>query len=308
MAPRGTKRAQQAAAAAATAGTPSSSSVPVALPRVHPPAAPSSAPAKSSRRSRRKQAASPAPSDSRKSSIVSTEPTDRLSPLSSELLALILHHLSPPASRDLPSLVNFALVSKTLLPHVRAHMYRELRIDTRVQAHSLHRSLHGNDTSNAVRAIEADVGVMAKTSSQWMGELGPNGDFDDRFADPPPRDVSGWFLFHSMHSLCGIIGVCRSVLSLTLYLPSDASAWTQSLCASLVDVSRPPTPLHRFEVLIIIPRHIAQAPSHPHQGHGSIDGQEPRSWRLGGHGRRVEASREYEHVERHSGTSLLLSM
>lgn len=47
---------------------------------------------------------------------------------------------------------------------------------------------------------------------------------------------AGWFLFHSMHSLCGIIGSCRTLLTLTLYLPSDASAWTQSLCSSLIDL------------------------------------------------------------------------
>lgn len=39
-----------------------------------------------------------------------------------------------------------------------------------------------------------------------------------------------------MHSLCGIIGSCRTLLHLTLYLPTEASAWTQSLCSSLVDL------------------------------------------------------------------------
>lgn len=39
-----------------------------------------------------------------------------------------------------------------------------------------------------------------------------------------------------MHSLCGIIGSCRLVLNVTLYLPSEAAAWTQSLCASLNDL------------------------------------------------------------------------
>lgn len=39
-----------------------------------------------------------------------------------------------------------------------------------------------------------------------------------------------------MHSLCGIIGSCRTLLTLTLFLPADASAWTQSLCSSLVDL------------------------------------------------------------------------
>jgi hypothetical protein len=39
-----------------------------------------------------------------------------------------------------------------------------------------------------------------------------------------------------MHSLCGIIGSCRSLLSITLYLPADSSAWTQTLCAALMDL------------------------------------------------------------------------
>lgn len=49
---------------------------------------------------------------------------------------------------------------------------------------------------------------------------------------------AGWFLFHSMHSLCGIIGSSRNILTLDLFLPEGATAWTQSLCQSLVDVSR----------------------------------------------------------------------
>lgn len=39
-----------------------------------------------------------------------------------------------------------------------------------------------------------------------------------------------------MHSLCGIIGSCRHLLTLTLYQPADSSAWTNSLCQSFVDV------------------------------------------------------------------------
>ena len=50
----------------------------------------------------------------------------------------------------------------------------------------------------------------------------------------------GWFLFHSMHSLCGIIGSCRHLLSLTLFLPADSAAWTQSLCNSFNDVGDSP--------------------------------------------------------------------
>ncbi|KAM0747401.1 hypothetical protein T439DRAFT_383518 [Meredithblackwellia eburnea MCA 4105] len=142
------------------------------------------------------------------------EPGDKLTPLSSELHALILNHLSPPSHPDLKSLANYSLVSRQLLPHVRIHMYRNLKIDTRTNAHAMHRTLHGNDLNKSVKHITADVGSMAKTSSQWLG----------------------WFLFHSMHSLCGIIGSCRTLLTLTLYLPADGSAWTQSLCSSLVDL------------------------------------------------------------------------
>jgi len=45
-----------------------------------------------------------------------------------------------------------------------------------------------------------------------------------------------------MHSLCGIIGSCRTLLTLTVFLPSDSAAWTQSLCQSLVDLKL----LHTF--------------------------------------------------------------
>lgn len=97
-------------------------------------------------------------------------PQDRLSPLSGELQALILLHLSPPFEPDLKSLFSFSLVNKSLLPHVRLHMYRELKIDTRTNAHAMHRTLHGNDVNKSVKNITADVGAMAKTSSQWLGK------------------------------------------------------------------------------------------------------------------------------------------
>ncbi|GAA5878300.1 hypothetical protein JCM1840_002373 [Sporobolomyces johnsonii] len=152
------------------------------------------------------------------------EPLDRLTPLSAELISLVLAHLTvpPPAASpaalprpDLKSLAQLCLVNKGLLPHARAALYRELQVETRVQAHAVHRTLHGNNEVNkGVRAVTADVGTMAKTSSQWLG----------------------WFLFHSMHSLCGIIGSCRHLLTLTLYLPADSSAWTQSLCNSFNDL------------------------------------------------------------------------
>lgn len=98
------------------------------------------------------------------------ETTDYLSPLSSELLSLILHHLSPASSPSLPSLFNLSLVNKSLLPHVKAHLYRSLKIETRTDAHAMHRTLHGSDVCKAVKKIEADVGAMSKTSSQWVGQ------------------------------------------------------------------------------------------------------------------------------------------
>ncbi|KAL8281247.1 hypothetical protein RQP46_006281 [Phenoliferia psychrophenolica] len=189
---------------------------------------PSSPPAASSRRSVRRKAGGPPPAaapdspplddgdggDSSDSPEEEPQARDYLSPLSGELLALILLHLSPPLEPDLQSLFHFSLANKSLLPHVRLHMYRELKIDTRTNAHAMHRTLHGNDVNKSVKNITADVGAMAKTSSQWLG----------------------WFLFHSMHSLCGIIGSCRTLLTLTLYLPSEGSAWTQSLCSSLSEL------------------------------------------------------------------------
>lgn len=161
MAPRSTRRAQQAAEDARQLQQQQAAAV--ATPAI-PPLVPPAPPTTSTRRSKRR-----APSPPRKP-VRAPTPTDRLSILSSELLALILSHLSPPASPDLPSLFAFSLVSRSLLPHVRAHMYRELRIDTRVNAHALHRTLHGNDVARVVRGVEADVGRMSKTSSQWVGE------------------------------------------------------------------------------------------------------------------------------------------
>ena len=95
---------------------------------------------------------------------------DRLSFLSSELLAVILHQLSPATAPDLLSLFHFATVSKHLAVHVKTHLYRSLSINTRTDAHAVHRTLHGNDLSRCVKSIEADVGKMAKTSSQWLGQ------------------------------------------------------------------------------------------------------------------------------------------
>ncbi|BGP52290.1 hypothetical protein JCM10450v2_008261 [Rhodotorula kratochvilovae] len=146
------------------------------------------------------------------------EPSDRFTLLSSELISLILSHLAAPPTPDAPahlhSLAMVALTCKRLLPHARVALYRDLKVDTRVQAHAIHRTLHGNEISKGVRSIEANVECMAKTSSQWLG----------------------WFLFHSMHSLCGIIGSCRHLLNLTIYQPAESSAWTNSLSQSLIDL------------------------------------------------------------------------
>ncbi|GAA5912027.1 hypothetical protein JCM8208_006462 [Rhodotorula glutinis] len=149
-------------------------------------------------------------------------PTDHFTLLSSELISLILFHLAAvpssasadPTKPDLHSLAMVALTCKRLVPHARVALYRDLRVETRVQAHAVHRTLHGSDISKSVRSVTANVESMAKTSSQWIG----------------------WFLFHSMHSLCGIIGSCRHLLTLTLYQPADSSAWTNSLCQSFVDL------------------------------------------------------------------------
>lgn len=115
---------------------------------------------------------------------------------------------------DRHSLALAARTCRELLSHARLALYRDLHVETRVQAHALHRALHANEMSKDVRHVTANVELMAKTSSQW----------------------TGWFIFHSMHSLCGIIGSCRNLLTLTLYMPIDSAAWAQSLCQSLVDL------------------------------------------------------------------------
>lgn len=148
------------------------------------------------RRSKRKHGDSAADDDS-KSALKKErlEPMDRLSPLSSELIALVMEHLSPSDAPDPTSLRQVALCNKArpvcyptshrrqlmpkftsqaLLPHARQALYRHLKITTRISAHAMHRSLHGRSELNkAVRIIDADVGVMAKTSSQWTGAHAP---------------------------------------------------------------------------------------------------------------------------------------
>ncbi|GAA5957437.1 hypothetical protein JCM8115_006989 [Rhodotorula mucilaginosa] len=129
------------------------------------------------------------------------------------------NNVAPPPSAephriDRHSLALAARTCRQLLSHARLALYRDLHVETRVQAHALHRALHANEMSKDVRHVTANVELMARTSSQW----------------------TGWFIFHSMHSLCGIIGSCRNLLTLTLYMPIDSAAWAQSLCQSLVDL------------------------------------------------------------------------
>ncbi|KAK4056082.1 hypothetical protein OIO90_002813 [Microbotryomycetes sp. JL221] len=144
------------------------------------------------------------------------DPSDLLSNLSSELISLILNFLSPLEQPDLQSLSNLCLVSKTMVPHCRMSMYRHLTIEARTKAHALHRTLHHVPTTNKlVRSIMADINSLSKTSSQYPY----------------------WFFFHSMHSLCGIVASCRNVLRLTVFMPMAASAWTQSLFKSLMDLT-----------------------------------------------------------------------
>ena len=171
-----------------------------------------------------------------KKAITQPKRVDRLSPLSSELLASILHQLSPASAPDLLSLFHFSTVSKHLAVHVKTHLYRHLSITTRTDAHAVHRTLHGNELARCVKSIDADVSKMAKTSSQWLGTSHRLTSKIDEIHTYPLFSKLGWFLFHSMHSLSGIIASCRTLLTLTLFLPSEASAWTQSLCNSLVDL------------------------------------------------------------------------
>ncbi|BGP20879.1 hypothetical protein JCM10213_003377 [Rhodosporidiobolus nylandii] len=227
--PKGKGKGKARASRSVSAFSTTSSDDEVALSLRGAPAAPAPTP--------RLPSPSPAPSEEEEEEVVIVEepkePIDRLTTLSFELLAHILsflvlppvlpspvsHSASPVAPSpipDGPSLASLALVCKSLLPHVRATLYRHLEVGTRVQAHSVHRTLHGSWTARGVRSVEANVEMMAKTSSQWLG----------------------WFLFHSMHSLCGIIGSCRHLMTLTLYLPAESSAWTGSLCNSFIDLKQ----------------------------------------------------------------------
>lgn len=71
---------------------------------------------------------------------------------------------------DRHSLALAARTCRELLSHARLALYRDLHVETRVQAHALHRALHANEMSKDVRHVTANVELMAKTSSQWTGE------------------------------------------------------------------------------------------------------------------------------------------
>ena len=146
---------------------------------------------------------------------------------------------------DRHSLALAARTCRELLSHARLALYRDLHVETRVQAHALHRALHANEMSKDVRHVTANVELMARTSSQWTGEPRPAPLCTTAAAERKEFILTvsapavGWFIFHSMHSLCGIIGSCRNLLTLTLYMPINSAAWAQSLCQSLVDVCLP---------------------------------------------------------------------
>jgi len=210
---------RRAAAAAQTQAPSQPAPTTVPVPAQPIPLHPDSAPAKSNpnRKLHRRRPPPSTPSsattlDSRAPS--PAHPIDRLTPLSAEVLALILEEISPSSAPEPGALFTLLVVSKTLLPHVKTHLYRHLRVDTRVKAHSMHRTLHVSDNNSLVKTITADVNKMAKTSSTWPG----------------------WFLYHTMHSLCGIIGSCHKLVHLTLLFPEQSSPGSNSLCQSLIEL------------------------------------------------------------------------
>jgi hypothetical protein len=76
---------------------------------------------------------------------------------------------------------------------------------------------------------------MAKTSSQWSGNLNfPS--FRDCLHFVTDFVEIAWFYHHCGLSLAGIIVSCRSLLSLSLYLPLESSAWSGSICSSFTDL------------------------------------------------------------------------
>lgn len=121
------------------------------------------------------------------------EPFDRLTRLPRELLHHIFSYVAapvpaagnaPPAAGratnrhattepdrqiDRNSLALSARTCRVLLAHARLLLYRNLVVETRVQAHALHRTLHANEMNKDVRHVTADVEAMAKTSSHWTG-------------------------------------------------------------------------------------------------------------------------------------------
>lgn len=101
------------------------------------------------------------------------EPVDRLTDLPRELLQQILSCVLLPSEAggqaDRHSLARLALANRKLAVQVRSALYRELDIDTRVQAHAIHRTLHGQVMARGVKRLTANIENMVKASSSWPG-------------------------------------------------------------------------------------------------------------------------------------------
>lgn len=92
---------------------------------------------------------------------------------------------APEPRIDRNSLALVARTCRELLTHARLALYRDLHVETRVQAHALHRALHANAMSKDVRHVTANVVLMAKTSSQWNGQPHPSFTCSFLSSDPP---------------------------------------------------------------------------------------------------------------------------
>lgn len=105
------------------------------------------------------------------------EPIDHLTILPRELLQQIISCVALPAEAggkpDRNSLAKLALVNHKLAVQVRSALYRELDIETRVQAHAIHRTLHGREMARGVKRLTANIESMVKTSTSWPGASRP---------------------------------------------------------------------------------------------------------------------------------------
>lgn len=122
-----------------------------------------------------------------------------------EVWYLILTQLDPLSQSQT------ALLSHSMHRLVIPHLYRSPRLTTRTSAHALHRTLHLSPLANQVKSLKADVGQMARTSSAWQG----------------------WFLYHALHSLVGILSATLHLRELSLFLPIETGPWTNSLTQTL---------------------------------------------------------------------------